>query len=165
MALNNQPKGTPRYTGPNEHEIQTAYFDWVRMARLGPENDWAWLIFAIPNGAKLPYMKTESGQRISPQATKLLNEGLTPGVADVFVSVPVISKIRGHFKLVGADDLGPYYLNSGLYLEFKRPDGAHRKEQKEFQRRTEAVGYLYRIVKDSTAAIEMTINYLKGKEI
>lgn len=162
MALNNQPKGTPRYTGPNEHEIQTAYFDWVRMARLGPENDWAWLIFAIPNGAKLPYMKTESGQRISPQATKLLNEGLTPGVADVFVSVPVVRSVEGRFQLDGSPT---GFVCPGLYLEFKRPDGAHRKEQKEFQRRTEAVGYLYRIVKDSTAAIEMTINYLKGKEI
>lgn len=163
MTLNHQPKGTPKYTGPNEHEIQTAYFDWVRMARLSPENDWAWLIFAIPNGAGTPYKKVKSGTVISPQRTKLLNEGMTPGVADVFVSVPAIRTQEGVFQLDGAPTM---YVCPGLYLEFKRPDsGQVRKEQKEFGLRVEKRGYLYRVVRDTNDAIEMTINYLKGREI
>lgn len=164
MPLNNLPKNHRKPEVCNEHDIQTAYFDWVRMARLSPDNDWAWLIFAIPNGAKLPYKKDEkTGRRISPQALRLLNEGLTPGVADVFVSVPAIRTQEGVFQLDGSPTR---YVCPGLYLEFKRPDsGQVRKEQKEFGLRVEKRGYLYRVVRDTNDAIEMTINYLKGKEI
>lgn len=49
--------------------------------------DLACLLHAIPNGAKLPYRLNKKGQRYSPQATKLLAEGMRPGMPDLHLPV------------------------------------------------------------------------------
>lgn len=45
-------------------------------------------IAAIPNGAKLPYRKTAKGKRYSPEANRLLAEGLLPGLMDIIILIP-----------------------------------------------------------------------------
>lgn len=57
---------------PSEHQIQSAYFDWVRKAYPGCK-----LIYAVPNGSnKSPV-----------QRVKFQREGLTPGIPDVNIDV------------------------------------------------------------------------------
>lgn len=69
----------------SEHSEQAQIIDWAqRVKPLYPELG---LLFAIPNGAKLPYMKDHRGRRYSPQAKKLKAEGLRSGVPDLFLPV------------------------------------------------------------------------------
>lgn len=69
----------------NEHDEQAAIIDWAR--RLEPQYPELGLLFAIPNGAKLPYIKDRRGRRYSPQAQKLKAEGLRAGVPDLCLPV------------------------------------------------------------------------------
>ncbi len=57
---------------PNEHQIQAAYFDWVRLTYPGCK-----LIYAVPNGANK-----------SPAARmKFMREGQIPGMPDVNIDI------------------------------------------------------------------------------
>lgn len=69
----------------NEHDEQALVIAWAeREAALYPELN---LLFAVPNGAKLPYAKDRRGRRYSPQAQKLKKEGLRAGVPDLCLPV------------------------------------------------------------------------------
>jgi len=58
---------------PTEHEIQCAYFDWVRL-----QYPYCKLIYAVPNGSS----------KSMPAALKFKREGLTPGMPDVNIDIP-----------------------------------------------------------------------------
>ena len=79
------------YTDPirgktTEHAEQVALFDWAKqMEMYVPELA---LLFAIPNGAKLPWRKNKRGKRYSPEAKHLISEGLKAGVLDVCLPIP-----------------------------------------------------------------------------
>lgn len=61
---------------PLEHDIQTAFFDWVRLAKnIHPVLK---LVFAVPNAGKRSYQN----------AAWLKAEGLTAGVPDVLLPAP-----------------------------------------------------------------------------
>ena len=65
----------------SEHEEQVALFEWARYStNIYPELEF---MYAIPNGAKLPYIRNARGNRFSPQALKLKAEGLHPGIPDI----------------------------------------------------------------------------------
>ncbi len=69
-----------------EHDEQSRIIEWARnFEALYPELR---LLFAIPNGAKLPYNRDQRGRRYSPQAQKLKAEGLRAGVPDLCLPVP-----------------------------------------------------------------------------
>jgi len=70
----------------SEHSEQVELMRWTReTATLAQYPDASWL-FAIPNGAKLPY--TGKGKnRYSKQAMILKSEGLQPGVPDLCLPV------------------------------------------------------------------------------
>lgn len=70
----------------SEHSEQSAVIDWARkLENLYPELG---MLFAVPNGAKLPYVKDpKSGRRYSPEAFKLRAEGLRKGVPDLCLPV------------------------------------------------------------------------------
>ena len=69
---------------PSEHEEQKAVVTWAKiMTTRYPELE---LIYAIPNGAKLPYVG-KGKNRYSPQAMKLKAEGLHPGIPDLCLPV------------------------------------------------------------------------------
>lgn len=112
---------------PTETSIQQAYFAWVR---LHPSPLLLW-VHAIPN----------AGKRSVTTAQRAKAEGLTKGIADVFIPYP------NH-------DL------HGQYLEFKTPKGRQTPEQKQFQRWCEFANYGYTIVRSVDAAINVTRNHL-----
>lgn len=69
----------------SEHSEQARIVEWAqREAFTYPELG---LLFAIPNGAKLPFSRDRRGRRFSPQAKKLKKEGLRAGVPDLFLPV------------------------------------------------------------------------------
>lgn len=108
-----------------EHEDQATIIDWsIRMTPAYPELA---LLYAIPNGAKLPYRNTvgRNGKhyRFSPEAKKLIAEGLKKGVPDL--CLPVARK--------------GYH---GLYLELKRFGGKLSEDQKWWLDQLNAQGYL-----------------------
>lgn len=71
---------------PTEHEEQVALMEWVRA--MEPELPELQMLFAIPNGAKLPYRKvTKKGVAISHERAKMLKEGMRPGIPDLMLPV------------------------------------------------------------------------------
>lgn len=117
---------------PTEHQVQSSMVVW---ARLQP-----WMkVFAIPNGAKLPFKKNAKGKRIAPQAAKLKKEGMTPGVSDLLVMYP-----NGRV----------------VFVEVKRPKGGVQSdEQKEFQQVCQLFGFPYEIVRTLDEFIAVTTFY------
>ncbi len=77
------------------------------------------LLFAVPNG----------GARSKATAGRLKAEGVVAGVSDLLFLVP-----RGKYH--------------GLCLETKTPKGRQSPEQKEWQKKVEAQGYLYKIYRN-----------------
>lgn len=130
-----------------EHGIQVAYFDYVRLKR-NVDFDWR-LVFAIPNGAKLPYAKkldrkTGKMTRYSREAQWLIAEGLTPGVADVMIAIP-------NWKA-----MIPYAC-----IEFKAGSNKQTEEQLGFETDVSAVGAVYWVCRSPEDAIEKTERYIK----
>lgn len=70
-----------------EHAEQTELMRWTREAETLRDYPEVELLFAIPNGAKLPYTGRGRG-RYSKEAVNLKREGLKPGVPDLFLPVP-----------------------------------------------------------------------------
>lgn len=130
----------------SEHQEQSAYFDWVRIMRNSDsrfEN-----IFAIPNGAKLPFTtkidKKGKKVRICPQAKWLKDEGLEPGVPDVFVAVPMVSG-WSHFH--------------GMFIEFKIAPNAMTDEQRKWKQRLIKHTFSYALVWSWEEASKYTLTY------
>ncbi len=99
----------------SEHDEQAALIEWARLSGL------RWL-FAIPNGSKLPFFRNKKGERVAPQAQKLLAEGLTPGVSDLFLPIPA----------------GGYH---GFFMETKVKGGKPTPEQLAFIKAMREAGY------------------------
>lgn len=70
----------------SEHAEQSAFIEYCNLqAQMGrPELA---RVFAIPNGAKLPYTM-RNGRRVSGEAVRLIKEGLRSGVPDLFLPTP-----------------------------------------------------------------------------
>ncbi|MHC4748268.1 MAG: VRR-NUC domain-containing protein [Planctomycetota bacterium] len=69
-----------------EHKEQVEIFRWARdMESYVPELA---LLHAVPNGAKLPWRRNRAGKRYSPEAMRLIKEGLKAGVPDICLPVP-----------------------------------------------------------------------------
>ena len=123
----------------NEHQEQCAVIDWVR--RNEQREPRLSLLFAIPNGAKLPYTKTASGVRYSPEAARLKSEGLRPGTPDLFLPCPI-------------------HGVSGLFIEMKSENGVVRPEQKEMHQRLREQGYQVSVCRGAMEAIKVISEYL-----
>lgn len=94
---------------------------WAKRSEgLYPQLRW---LFAIPNGAKLPYMRNKGGGRYAPQAYRLIAEGMKAGIADLFLPYP-----SGGF--------------CGLWIEMKFKDNRPTKDQEEFLADMNQSGYL-----------------------
>ena len=116
-----------------EHDIQAAYFDWVR---LNHNMDWRYKnIFAIPNNT---WAKNKGAAR------KMIHEGVEAGILDVFVAIPM-----NNF--------------AGLWIEFKFEDNEMTTKQKDWAYRLHVAGFAVYIVRSVSDAIDLTENYLGGK--
>ena len=127
-----------------EHQLQAQVIQWAR-AQSGMYPPLGWL-FAVPNGAKLPFRKNaKTGKRYSPEAMKLKAEGLTPGVADTFLPWAA----RGYF---------------GFYIELKRPGKLKeiRPGQLEFLAWCEQAGYLAQVFDNFDDITGALLDYVTG---
>lgn len=129
-------------TGETEHDDQVRIFAWAEIAKGAyPELD---MLFAIPNGAKLPWKKDSQGRRFSSEAVRLKKEGLRPGVPDMFLAVP----------------RGPYH---GLFIELKHGKNKPSGVQVSFLAALSSQGYYAVPVWEWQDAIQLITNYLEGK--
>jgi hypothetical protein len=122
-----------------EHSEQTLIIDWARkMAGIYPELG---LLFAIPNGAKLPFTRDRRGRRYSPQARKLKAEGLRAGVPDLCLPVP---RLGFH----------------GMFIELKTGKNRPSPEQVEFLDTLAEQGYYAAVCWGAEEAIREIKEYL-----
>lgn len=103
--------------------------------------DYAGLLFAIPNGGKLPYYKNKEGKYTSPQRIKLSKEGLMPGIPDLQLAVA-----RGEWH--------------GLFCELKILPNQPSDEQRAFMERATRQGYYCIVCYTREQARELFNNYL-----
>lgn len=140
-----EPK-KPRLSRPasSEHKEQAAVMEWCRLhSGLWPELDFA---FAIPNGAKLPFRKNRDGSRYSLEAIKLKQEGLLPGVSDIFIPAA-----RGGFN--------------GMFLEMKYGKNTVSDVQQVFIDAMKKYGYYAVPAWGYEQAVEIIKDYMLGKII
>lgn len=109
-----------------EHDLQVACVQWFRMQypRL--------MIFAVPNG----------GERNIKTASRLKNEGVLSGVADLCILVP-----NDKFH--------------GLFIEMKYGKNKQSQSQIDFQKYAESHGYAYCLCYDFESFICIVNSYLK----
>lgn len=108
-----------------EAEIQRESYKWFCYAH----SNIRMLLFAIPNG----------GSRNAFSAKLMKLEGVTAGVADMFLAFPTTK----------------YH---GLFMEFKAEKGTLTETQLSFKEQVEAQGYKYTIIK-SSVEFEQEIKY------
>mgnify|MGYP003402343736 CR=1 FL=1 len=101
----------------SEHQIQSVCIQWARL--MAKSNDKFKMIYAVPNG----------GKRSRSSGAKFRREGLTKGVFDVMVDVPM----RGFH---------------GMRLEFKTEKGKLSEEQKNMQALYLKFGYVTSIIRN-----------------
>lgn len=127
---------------PTESQEQRCLIQWAKIIKfkfLGSLNDSkiedrfiSEFIFAIPNG----------GSRHKIEAKKLKEEGVTPGVPDLFFHVP-----RGIF--------------CGLFIEMKRKKYSKTSiEQREYHKKLFECGYKVCVCKSFEEAKTAILNYL-----
>ena len=120
-----------------ESQVQSGCVKWFRLQY--PK--FKMLLFAIPNGAVL---KGDYVQRAK-QMNRLKSEGLVPGSADLFLSIPS----------------GDY---SGLYIEMKTPKGRQSENQKKFEESVLSVGYGYALPRSLDEFMKIVKSYLDNGE-
>ena len=115
----------------SETQIQQAFVLTLRNILIPRYPQLRWF-HSIPNGLKLPSLGA---------AAKAKREGLTAGVADMFLPLPS----RGCH---------------GMYLEFKKDKGKQSPSQQAFQQWCANTSYEYHVVRDVKTAVEVTVSYL-----
>jgi hypothetical protein len=134
---------------PTEHQEQSYVIEWANMRSVTyPELA---LLFAIPNGTKAAYKRYKSGGKwksFSPEGIKMKQEGLKPGVPDLFLPV---SRFGWH----------------GLFIEMKRvaskgkKGGEVREEQNWWKEKLIEQHYCSVICWGADDAINTISNYLE----
>ena len=112
----------------NEHLAQSLLIKWFRLQY----PYMAKCLFAIPNG----------GARHIGTAIKLKSEGVTAGVADLFLMIPTKTK-------------------HGLFLEMKTEVGKLQQNQKDFLSLAESMGYGAEVAYGFTHGQEIIKKYLR----
>jgi hypothetical protein len=136
--------GAAELPAPTEHDEQCALFSWAAANEAAhPE---LCMLFAIPNGAKLPYTRDGRGRTFSPQRVALVQEGLRAGVPDCFLAVA-----RG---VVGGK------IFHGLFIEMKRKPNKPTLEQLGWIERLRKYGYSVVICHSAQEAINAIMAYL-----
>ena len=116
-----------------EHEIQSAYFEWVR-AQANNDSRFE-LIVAIPNGTHL----ANGGRSFK----RLHDEGFAVGFPDVLIAFP---SSGWH----------------GLFIEVKSYGGKLGHSQAEWAKRLTLAGYCHRVCEGIDELIVLTKSYLFG---
>jgi hypothetical protein len=112
---------------------------------------WCGLLAKVPNnfeGSRLKlfekiYHIPNGGTRSIPEAVNLKAQGVRPGVADLFLSVPSLCKTI-----------------HGLYIEMKSEEGTQSEDQKKFESFVLSQGYGYKLCNTTEKAMQAMIQYL-----
>ncbi len=125
-----------------EHAEQAELLRWTREVETLREYPEVELLFAVPNGAKLPYTGRGRG-RYSKEAMNLKREGLKPGVPDLCLPVPA----------------GIYH---GLFIELKslRRGAKATEEQLWWIEKLREQGFKVEICRGFEAARDVITGYL-----
>ena len=110
---------------------QQAFFDWLKLVHPFIRA----LSFAIPNG----------GYRLKAEAIRLMKQGVTPGVPDLFVALPT-----------------EYY--AGLFIEMKVGKNTTTGLQQAFIARLREVGYRVDVCYSFEEAQAVLLDYIKGSK-
>lgn len=130
-----KPRTKPRLV---ESKIQSDIVKAARtLARVHPCLVW---LHAIPNGGSRNYF----------EAIRLKREGVTPGIADLFLPEPLIDH-EGHIEYCG------------LYMEVKTEKGRLSPHQKAFRDFCEKRKYKYVVVRSAREGVKELTNYLGGQ--
>ena len=121
---------------PSEHEMQCALFEILKIYE-DRIPEWK-AIYAIPNGAKLPYSKSKTGKRFSKEAAWLLKEGMKPGTPDICC---------------------PFGIGRHLYIEMKKPGKNPSPEQKKRIALLISLGNIVKICTSVSEAMILIINH------
>lgn len=113
-----------------EHHLQTACVGWFRIQY----PSLATMLFAVPNG----------GARNEVTGSRLKDEGVTAGVADLLLLVA-----NG--------------THHGLCIEMKTRTGRQTESQRLWQAAVEAQGYRYEVVRDVMQFVAVVQDYMKKK--
>lgn len=125
-----------------EHDLQVALI--TRCNLLAYQHPELARLFAIPNGAKLPYTVDANGERVSRQGAYLRAEGLKSGVPDLFLPAA-----RGGWH--------------GLFIEMKRPGNKPSENQTEWMGALTENGYLCVVCYSDDEALDTLLAYLDGR--
>jgi hypothetical protein len=126
----------------SEHEEQCVLMEWAKLQE--GRYPQLRLLFAIPNGGKLPY--TRQGKHVfSPERLKLVEEGMKKGVPDLFL--PVSS--------------GVFF---GLFIEMKFGKNKRTTEQVWWEQELSLQGYRVAVAYSFEEARDVIINYLDGQK-
>ena len=117
----------PRRKDSGEAGTQKVYFQWLALAHPYVRS----MTFAIPNG----------GSRHPVEAASLKAQGVTPGVPDIFCSIP--SELYG-----------------GLYIEFKHGQNKLTKLQEGWIIRLRQAGYCAEVCYSFEEAKDLLLKYL-----
>ena len=145
-------RNSPLKQAPNgelyttESELQRSCVRWFRsvfQARPGLV-DFGLYLFSIPNGGKMGGKRNKNG--VSVQAGIMVGEGLTAGVADLFLALP-----RCGFH--------------GMFIEMKTPVGVWSKEQRDFASRQMIQGYAYVLCRTQKEFEKAIVEYLSERYV
>lgn len=138
-----EPKKGKRSISHDEDDMQAEFF---KVVPIFFPNLPSKLLFAVPNGGKRDQVTRTNKKGItsiySPEATRMKNQGVKSGVADVICLIPK----KGF---------------ASLLIEFKTQTGEQSSEQKKFQEQAESCGSKYVIVRSVGRAIDVLKEYLK----
>lgn len=123
-----------------ESKLQQSCVKWFRLQY----PDHANLLFAIPNG----------GHRNIITAKRLKAEGVLPGVADLFLAVPVSKPL---LTPKGLD----YFPMHGLFIEMKYGKGKQTESQIRFMYAVQERSYEYVVCNSFESFQDAVRNYLK----
>lgn len=124
----------------SEHEEQAALVRWARTMAGGTWPELR-LLFAVPNGGSRPSRVNSRGERYSPSAQRLADEGVRAGVPDLVLPVA-----RGGYH--------------GLFIEMKAGKNTTTEGQRWWIGELVAGGYRVAVCHGWEAARDVLVEYL-----
>ena len=123
----------------DEFQYQRAVFDWTQFKRcVYPELEY---MFAVPN---------EYGRRVTAQqAARMKQQGVKPGVPDIWLPVPVLNRQLDEDEALG------------LIIEMKSKTGPVRDSQKNYLEFLDGQGYNTHVCRDPEHAINLINEYMQ----
>ena len=187
----NPPVLTGGRKGSQEHDEQVTFFEFVKLNRVHSRNielrEALELCYSVPNGANLPkkkYLKfnpktgKQEWKTWSPEAKWLIAEGMTEGILDINLDVPISGVVDYPSKIqIPMFEFGIHWITKNDYfycvcalrIEMKVKYANGKKnylspEQKRKKELLEKAGYKVEVCYSAKEAIKAVVDYLPFPE-